>query len=169
MDFLLVILGIICIVVGIIGCIMPVLPGTPISYTGLLLLHFTSFTDFKVSTLVWLGVVAVFVMLLDYIVPIWGTKKFGGSKYGTWGSSIGLVVGILFLPAIGPFGIITVVGGPFLGAYIGEKIGGKDSKIAFRAAFGTFIGFLAGTFLKLTTSVIIAGFFISELIKYLRN
>jgi uncharacterized protein len=169
MDYLFLILGVIFIIVGLIGCILPVIPGTPISYVGLLLLHFTRFAEFEISTLFWLGLTTLIVLLLDYIVPVWGTKKFGGSKYGTWGSGIGLIIGLFFLPAIGPFGIITVLGGPFLGAFIGEKLGGKNTNIAVKSAFGSFIGFLAGTFMKLVTSLIIAGFFVVELIHYFKN
>lgn len=169
MDYLLLILGAICIIVGFIGCILPIVPGTPISYIGLLLLHFSRFAEFEISTLFWLGLLTLIVLMLDYIVPVWGTKKFGGSKYGTWGSGIGLIVGMFFLPAIGPFGIITVLGGPFLGAFIGEKLGGKNSNAALRAAFGSFIGFLAGTFMKLITSLIISVYFVVELVKYFKN
>jgi uncharacterized protein YqgC (DUF456 family) len=105
------------------------------------------------------------VQILDYFVPIWGTKKFGGTKYGVWGSIIGLLVGLLFLPPLGPFGIITILGGPFLGAYIGETMGGSDKKKSLRAAFGTFIGFLAGTFIKFATSITITIFIIVDIIK----
>jgi len=168
MDYLFLGVGIICIVVGIIGCILPVVPGTPISFAGLLLLHFSRFAELNIQTLLWLGILTLFVLVLDYLVPVWGTKKFGGSKYGAWGSGIGLIFGIFFLPALGPFGLITILGGPFVGAYIGEIIGGKSSNVALKAAFGSFIGFLAGTFMKLAVSLLIAGFFITELIKYYR-
>jgi len=111
-----------------------------------------------------LGLFALIVQILDYIVPAWGTKKFGGSKYGTWGSIIGLIAGLFFLPALGPFGIITILGGPFLGALIGEKIAGRDSNTATRAAFGSFIGFLAGTFMKLVCSSVITVYYVKELL-----
>ena len=104
------------------------------------------------------------VQVLDFVVPAWGTKKFGGSRSGTWGSIIGLITGLFFLPALGPFGIFTILGGPFLGAFIGEKIEGKDQDGALRAAFGSFVGFLAGTFMKLVASTIIAVYFFKELL-----
>lgn len=165
MDWLLLVLTIILLITGILGCFLPVLPGPPLSYIGLLIIHFTRFAQFETSTLVVFGVVTVIVQILDYIVPIWGTKKFGGTKYGTWGSIVGLLVGLLFLPPLGPFGIITILGGPFLGAYIGETIGGSDKNKAFKAAFGTFIGFLAGTFIKIVTSITITIIIIVDIIK----
>jgi uncharacterized protein YqgC (DUF456 family) len=166
MDYVLLILAIIVSLLGIIGCVLPVLPGPILNYAGLLMLHFTRFGDVSSGNLLFLALLTVIVQMLDYVVPVWGTKKFGGSRYGTWGSIIGLIAGLFFLPAIGPFGIVTILGGPFVGAYLGEKLAGNDSSTALRAAFGSFIGFLAGTVMKLANSLIILWFFIRELIQY---
>jgi hypothetical protein len=110
-----------------------------------------------------MGVIMVVVSILDYLVPIYGTKKFGGSKRGVWGSTIGLIVGIFILPilgiVIGPFGLLGIILGPFVGAYLGEMTAGKDSESALRAAFGSFIGFLAGTFMKFAYSVVAGVYF----------
>jgi len=169
MDWFLLSLAIILILLGLVGCILPVLPGPPLSFIGLLLIHFTQFASFETSTLVSLGMLALVVQILDYIVPVWGTKKFGGTKYGTWGSIVGLLAGIILLPAlgivIGPFGIIGILAGPFFGALVGEKIGGTESDKAMKAAIGSFIGFLAGTLMKLASSIVITVFFIKELIR----
>ena len=151
-------------IAGFLGCLLPVLPGPPLSYAALVIINFTHYATIEISIFIFLGIITVIVLVLDYVVPVWGTKKFGGSKYGTWGSVIGLIAGLFFLPAIGPFGIITVLGGPFVGALIGEKMAGKDSHTAMRAAFGSFIGFLAGTFMKLVCAGIISFYFIRELI-----
>jgi uncharacterized protein YqgC (DUF456 family) len=106
--------------------------------------------------------------VLDYVVPIYGTKKFGGSKRGVWGSTIGLLVGLFVLPffgiVIGPFGLFGIILGPFLGAYIGEKTGGRDSNTALKAAIGSFIGFLTGTFMKFAYSVVVIVYFFRELL-----
>ncbi len=104
-DYLLLILGILFMIVGIIGCLVPVLPGPPISFLGLIMLHLTRFGHFSNSTLITLGIIAVVVTILDYIVPIWGTRRFGGSKYGTRGATVGLVIGFF----LGPLGIILVL------------------------------------------------------------
>lgn len=154
-DWLLLTLAIVLIIVGIIGCVLPVLPGPPLSFIGMLVLHYTRFAEFERLTLLTFGLLAIVVQILDYIVPAWGTKKFGGTKYGMWGSIIGLIIGLFFVPAIGPFGIITILAGPFLGAFVGEVIAGKENDHALRAAFGSFIGFLAGTFIKFITSIVI--------------
>jgi uncharacterized protein YqgC (DUF456 family) len=163
MDYLLLILALLFLLAGFAGCIIPGLPGPPLSFVALIIIHFTRFADFTSSEFIFLGLLALIVQILDYIVPIWGTKKFGGSKSGAWGAIIGLVAGLFFLPAFGPFGIFTILGGPFLGAYIGEKLEGKDSQKALRAAFGSFIGFLAGTMMKLVVSTVIAVYFIKEI------
>ncbi|MCF8228151.1 MAG: DUF456 family protein [Bacteroidales bacterium] len=163
MDWLLITLGIIALLLGIIGAVLPVLPGPAISYAALILLQFTEEAPFSERFLVVMGLVMGAVTLLDYVVPIYGTKKFGGSKAGIRGSMIGLVIGIVILPllgiVIGPFGILGIILGPFVGAYIAETSTGKDSDRALIAAFGSFVGFLTGTLMKLTYSVIVVFYF----------
>jgi uncharacterized protein YqgC (DUF456 family) len=158
MDFILIGLGIIFMIAGIFGCVLPLLPGPPLNYTGLLLLHLTTAFQFSTRFLVIWGIVTVVVYALDYIIPVWGTKKFGGSKRGVWGSMIGLIAGMFFFP---PFGIII---GPFAGAVIGELTAGKDSKAALKSGFGSFVGFLTGTILKLIASGMMTWYFAKELI-----
>ena len=159
MDYLLIGLGILFLILGILGGVLPVIPGPPLSYTALLLLHFTERYQFSTQFIIIWALVTIVVTALDYIIPVWGTKKFGGSKRGVWGSLIGLLVGIFFLP---PLGIII---GPFVGAVIGEISGGKDNKAALKAGLGSFAGFIAGTLLKLITSGMMAWYFFAEILK----
>lgn len=168
MEYVLVILGIICILIGIIGSILPGLPGPPISYLGLLLLHWTKYGDFSQrSLIIWAGIV-ILVSILDYIVPVWGTKKYGGTKSGVVGSTIGLLVGVILLPLLGiilgPFGLIGILGGPFIGAFIGELSTGRNSDSALRAALGSFAGFVAGTIMKLAVCIVAAIHFFKVLL-----
>jgi len=158
MDYVLIVLGVLLMISGILGCVLPILPGPPLSYLGILLLHLTSRYQFSTKFMIIWAVITVVVYALDYIIPVWGTKKFGGSKRGVWGSVIGLVIGLFFFP---PFGIII---GPFLGAIIGELSSGKDSGSALKSGFGSFIGFLAGTLLKLIASGMMTWYFFKELI-----
>jgi len=137
------------IIVGILGCFLPIIPGPPLSFTGLLVLELASNVNRDLNFYLLWGGITVAVTVLDYVVPVWGTKQFGGSKKGVWGSTIGLIVGLFFLP----FGIII---GPFVGALLGEYADGKKSGPAFKAAFGSFLGFLAGTLLKLIASCVMA-------------
>lgn len=148
LDTLWIALGTIILIIGIIGCILPVIPGQVLSWSSLLILQLTSDPPFTARFIVIWALVTAGVTLLDYYVPIWGTKKLGGSKKGIWGATIGLIVGIFFFP---PFGLIV---GPFVGAYLGEIIDGKDSNTAFRSGLGSFIGFVAGTMMKLAISFI---------------
>lgn len=154
MDIFLLIVGFVFMIIGILGSLLPVLPGPPLSWVGLLLLYLTK----SIANDWWfLGitfVVALLVFILDYIIPAIGTKKFGGSRAGMIGTTIGLIIGII---APIPLGIII---GPFLGALIGELINNADSNKALKAAFGSFLGFLTGTFMKLVLSLIYFWFFI---------
>ena len=156
-DYLLLISGIIFMILGIIGCLVPVLPGPPLSFLGLILLHLSRFGHFDSSTLITLGIIAVVVTIMDYVVPVWGTKRFGGSKYGTRGATVGLVIGLF----LGPMGIII---GPLIGAFVGEMIFKDDTRYALRAGFGSLLGFLTGIGLKLAASFIITFYFVKELI-----
>ncbi len=149
-------------VIGIIGAIIPGIPGPPVSFVGFLLAWLLlDNTDFSYWYLIVTGVLAVIITVLDYYMPIYGTKKFHGTKSGQWGSTIGLIVSIFVLPClgitIGPFGIVGMLIGPFFGALIGELIA-KNRENAWRSAFGSFIGFLFGTFMKLVYCVVIAVF-----------
>ena len=155
MEAVLIIIGLFLIIVGLIGCVIPGIPGAPIAYISLILLQFAEQTPFSwIFMLSWLLIV-IAVTLLDFYVPAWGTKKFGGSRFGSWGSILGLIIG-LFFP---PWGILI---GPFLGAYIGELIGGKHNNEALKAGFGAFIGFVAGTLMKLVVTFMVGFYFISE-------
>ncbi|HNW56915.1 MAG TPA: DUF456 domain-containing protein [Bacteroidales bacterium] len=156
-DYILLILGIILMILGIIGCLVPVLPGPPFSFLGLISLHLTRFGDFTTSTLITLGAIAVVVTILDYIVPVWGTKKFGGSKYGMRGATVGLIIGFF----LGPMGMII---GPLLGAFVGEMIFKDDMNYALKAGFGSLLGFLTGVGLKLAASFVMTFYFVKELI-----
>ncbi len=168
MEYLIYLLSIILIIVGLIGDILPGIPGVPLSYLALILLHFTDKISYTPQMLIITGVLCVVITVLDYVVPIWGTKKFGGTKAGVRGSTIGLIIGVLVLPllgiVIGPFGIIGLLGGPFLGAYIGEKIAGVDDHKAWRSAVGSFIGFVAGTFMKVAYSLVLGFIAIKDIV-----
>ena len=142
MEVALLILAGLCIVIGIIGCIVPGLPGVPVAYAGLWIAQATERVDFSWQMLLIWGIVTVVVSILDYVVPAWGTKQFGGTKYGVWGSMIGVFAGLFF-------GAAGVIIGPLVGAIIGEIICGKELALALRAGWGSFIGLLFGTIIKL--------------------
>ena len=160
MDIILVIISALFIVIGLIGSVLPILPGPPLSWIGLLVLHLTKAVQLSTTLLVVTGIIALIIFILDYIIPAIGTKKFGGSRAGMIGTSIGLVVGLLS-PI--PGGIII---GPFIGAFIGEMMNKNDSKLAFKAAIGSFLGFLASTFLKFIVAVIYLGIYLSTVWEY---
>ena len=144
MDIFLAIVAGLLILAGLVGSVVPVLPGPPLSWLGILLIHFTNYEEYSTSFLIISAFIMVAITVLDYYVPIWGTKKFGGTRSGIIGSTVGLIVGIVFFP---PLGIII---GPFLGAFLGELVVNReDTKKALKSATGSFIGFLLGTGMKL--------------------
>ena len=155
MDYFLLLIGLLCVIIGIIGSILPALPGPPVSWIGILMLYLCKDIATNYWVLIITLLIAIVIGILDYIIPAKGTKYFGGSKYGIWGTNIGLVVGI-FIPI--PFGFLI---GPFLGALVGELIYNSQEKgRALKAATGSFIGFLAGTFMKVLVSLLFFGLFL---------
>jgi uncharacterized protein len=153
MDVVWIVLGVILMLVGLAGCILPFLPGPPLCYLALLIQQLQSEPPYTADFLLtWAGITLV-VTGLDYVIPIYGTKKFGGTKYGMWGCVVGLIAGLW----LGPLGIIF---GPFVGAFLGELIGNAESDHAFRAAVGSFVGFLLGTLLKLIACFVMGWYFI---------
>lgn len=152
MELLILIVGLICCVLGLIGSVLPVLPGLPLSWLGLLLLYLIPEVPMDYWLLgITLGV-TVLLFVLDYVIPAQGTKRFGGSKAGAIGATVGLVIGLFF-----PLGILI---GPFLGALVGELvINQTETDKALKAAFGAFLGFLASTFINGFAALIFLGLF----------
>ena len=146
-------------ILGVIGSFLPVLPGPLTSWIGLLILHSTDAVPMNKAFLIITFCIALIIWILDYIIPVMGTKRFGGSKAGIIGTSIGLIIGLI---APIPGGIII---GPFCGALIGELINKNEFKNAVKAAFGSFLGFLASSFIKFIVAIIYFGFFIIKLFR----
>ena len=135
---------------GFLGTFVPVLPGAPLAWVGLLLAYFSAYNEISILCLVITGAIAVAVSLFDNFLPVIMTNKIGGSRAATIGSTLGLIAGFF----IGPVGIIL---GPFIGALIGELIHSKGNfSNSVKSAWGAFLGFLLGTGIKMIT----VGFFI---------
>ena len=154
MDIILIIIAALFMILGIIGSFLPILPGPLTSWLGLLIIHFTEVVPMNKTFLLVTLAIAIFIWLLDYIIPAIGTKHFGGTRYGMIGTTIGLIIGLL---APIPGGIIIC---PFFGALVGELMNNNDTNTATKAAFGSFIGFLTSTFIKFVVAVIYLGLFI---------
>ena len=141
------ILAVLLGIVGLVGCILPVIPGPPLSWAGLLLLFLTGPEGMTTGFLITWLVVTIVVTVLDYVVPSWVTTKTGGSKTAARGTLVGMVIGLIFFP---PWGMIA---GSFLGALLSEIVfEGRDVAGSLKPAFGSFLGFLLSTGLKLTAS-----------------
>jgi len=155
---LLIVLGLLISLLGLAGCILPVIPGPPLSFIALLILHLAKDGGvFSTSFIILMAALTVAVTLLDYIVPAAGAKKYGASRTGVWGSVLGMVIGILFFP---PWGVFF---GALFGAVLGELITGKETATALRAGWGVFVGNLFGVGLKLAASAVMLFFYIKEM------
>jgi uncharacterized protein YqgC (DUF456 family) len=157
MEIFYMIIGILFIILGLIGCFIPVLPGPPLAYISLLLLQLGPAVPFTFNFMMVMGIIVAIITAIDYFIPALGAKKWGGSRYGIIGALLGVVVGLFIFP---PLGFVIF---PFIGAIMGEIINGANTNKALKAAFGTLIGLIFGTMLKFSVSLIIAYYFFSNL------
>jgi hypothetical protein len=154
----LIILGALLQLLGLVGCVLPYLAGPPFNFIGLILLTVAKDgRQFSLGFMVLLGVLTALTMVLDYVLPLAGTRKYGASKRGFWGAFIGMALGALVLP---PFGLVL---GAFAGAVIGELSTGKDQSKAFRAGWGVFVGVMAAMAVKLVVSGVMTFYFVKAL------
>ena len=161
MDIFLLTIGFLFVMLGLIGSFLPVLPGPLTSWLGLLILYFTSIVPMNYTFLGITLAIAILIWILDYIIPAIGTKRFGGSTYGVYGTTIGLLIG-LFSPI--PFGILL---GAFLGAFIGEMLHDKkNTKRAFKASIGSLLGLITSATIKFTVALVYAVLFFMKVWEY---
>lgn len=157
LDQVILLFGGLLAVAGIIGSVVPILPGPPLSYAGLILLQVSSRHPFTVMFLVTYAIITILVSAVDFIIPVYSAKKYGGSRQGAWGSAAGLLSGLFFFP---PFGIVI---GAVAGAILGELLSGRRGRSALRAAAGSLSGLLVGSLIKVILSVLMAYHFFSNL------
>lgn len=150
-DVLIFLLAFLLLIGGVVGCVLPILPGAPLSYGGLLLLHLTGRADFSTAQLVSWLIIVIVLQVADYVTPILGSKYSGGTDFGNRGCMAGTILGLFFMP----WGIIL---GPFLGAVAGEMLGGRDLPHAIKAGIGSLVGFLLGTLMK----VVVCFYFLAQ-------
>jgi uncharacterized protein YqgC (DUF456 family) len=148
-ETLLIILALVCCIVGLLGSILPALPGAPISYVGLLLLLPCEGAAISTTALWVYGIFLAIVSILDYVAPVWLTNVSGGSKQATRGSVAGLIAGLFFFP---PWGLVV---GPFVGAFIGELMESASKGKALKVAMMSFVGFVLTTGMKIIYSGIL--------------
>ena len=147
MTTLILILAFLFLILGILGSIIPIIPGPPISYLGVLIIHLFTPTEFSNAILWIFGAIVGFVFILDYYLQVWGVKKFGGGKKSSIGVFIGLFIGLFFPP-------IGIIIGPFVGAFLGAIYEIRnDNMRALKVAFGSLLGFISGAFLKIALSI----------------
>lgn len=164
METMLLIAGIVLIVLGILGSVLPVLPGPPVAYAALFLLLWDEQGKLAIDLMDFIlyGAAVVIITLADYYLPVWGTRKFGGTEAGKKGSLWGMILGLFVLT---PFtGALSIVIGPLIGAYVGEKLAGFNHRQAMKSAMGSFMGFAAGVALKIAYCAVVLWKFVSSAI-----
>ncbi|MDR3653857.1 MAG: DUF456 domain-containing protein [Paludibacter sp.] len=157
MDIFLIIVAGIFLIAGLLGCLISKLPGIVLSYLGIIILNFSSIAEYSVHFFIRWGVIIIAIQGLDYIIPNWGDRKFGGSKTGVWGSLLGMLTGMYF----GSYGVIV---GAVIGAFIGELFAGKESNEAIHHAISSFSFFILGTISQLIVAGILLNHYIDKII-----
>ena len=157
MEIFFVSFALVCGAVGLLGAVLPALPGPPVSFLGLLLLLLCSGVEVSTTFIVVSGIIMAVITAVDYILPVWFTQLSGGSKESVRGALAGMLLGLLFMP----WGIII---GPFVGAFAGEYIACKRSGQAFKVASVSFIAFLVTTALKLIYSVVLLFYMVKVIV-----
>ncbi|MHC4134928.1 MAG: DUF456 domain-containing protein [Planctomycetota bacterium] len=159
LSVLLVVLGIVLLAAGLVGCVLPILPGPPIAFLALICVSIDQgWAAYSPLEWVVLGALVAAVTVLDFLVPIVGAKRYGASRTAIWLSVVGMLVGLVMFP---PFGMLV---GAFIGAFLGELMTGKGSSAALGPAWGVFVGTVVGTGLKLAVCGVIAYYFVSALL-----
>ena len=158
-DTLLIVMGALCLLAGLAGCLLPVLPGPPLAYLGLLLLHLTERVAFSRSRLLAGLALVALAWALDAVIPALGAKRWGGTRWGIWGCFAGAFAGLFIVPPVG------FVLGSFIVAITGELLGGKQGADAFLAGIGTLMGFLLGTVIKIALCGVFVYWFIAALLR----
>lgn len=159
MDIVLIILGIILSLAGLAGCIVPGLPGPPLNFIGLLLIHWAC-PAFTATFLVTWGILTVLVVVLDYMLPVWTAKKFGATRQGIVGSVAGMLIGLFFTP-------IGMIAGLIVGAMVGDMMAGRSHSEAARSGIATFFGTLFSIGLKLVISGILFFYAVKAVVQQL--
>ena len=153
----LLIVGVLFAIVGLACCILPIIPGPPVSFLALLIISYArDWEAFSATFLIVAACLTVVVTLFDYIIPAGAARKYGASGLGMWGAIIGMLVAVFVFP---PWGMIF---GAVAGAFSGEVIAGKKWKNALRACWGVLVGNLLGMGIKLAFCGAILFFCIKE-------
>ena len=157
MDFFIVSFALVCGAVGLLGAVLPALPGPPISFLGVVALMFCADTEISVTFLVVTGVIMLVITAVDYVLPVWFTQLSGGSRESVRGALVGMVIGLLFMP-------VGIIIGPFIGAFLGEYAACRRSGKAFKVASLSFVAFIVTTALKLVYSAVIFFYIVKAIV-----
>lgn len=157
-EIIFLIFAIVFSLLGLVGSVLPVLPGAGLNFIAIVILYFLKPGLISVSALVFFGILTLLAVFSDYILPAAGAKKFGASKYGILGLIVGMVLGFMM------FSFIGMMVGAAAGAIFGELIGGKSSEKAMRSGFAAIWGLAISAMIKFSISLIMAIYFFIKLV-----
>ena len=150
------VLAVLIMVAGLVGTVVPALPGVPMVFAGMLLLAWsTGFEPIGPGTLGILGVLTAVSILIDFLAASLGAKRLGASKRAFWGATLGAVVGLFF-------GLPGIILGPFVGAVSAELSAGRGAVQAGRSGYGAWIGLVLGTAAKLSIAFLMLGIVLTK-------
>ncbi|MBT8378436.1 MAG: DUF456 domain-containing protein [Ignavibacteria bacterium] len=161
LEIILISFGLVIAIVGLIGCIVPGIPGPPLNLVSLVLLEISTGGTYSLSFYIIWGLITIATIVLDYVFPVFSAKKFKASNYGIWGSVIGMILGIIFFP---PFGMVL---GLLVGAIVGELVAGKKGIEATKVGLVTFFSSMLMIVFKFAVSAMMTYYFIKAAIDYL--
>ena len=154
----LIVIGLILTILGVIGSVLPAMPGPVLSFAGVFLLFLSrDFQDLSLAILFSFGLVMIALIVIDYLAPILGAKFAGASRRGLWGAVAGALLGIVFFP---PLGIFL---GALLGAFLGEYSGKKNASKSAKAALGVILGSVAVLILQALYSLTALAYFVYQI------
>jgi uncharacterized protein YqgC (DUF456 family) len=148
MEIFIIFLSILFCIIGLIGSFTPIVPAPLTCWVSFLILKLSGVIYISNFFIIFTFMISISIFLIDFLLPSIGAKKFGGSKKGIFGCTIGLILGFVFL------GIIGSLFGSIIGAFIGESINKSDLKSRLNASIGAFIAFITGVFLKFSVSIV---------------
>jgi uncharacterized protein YqgC (DUF456 family) len=168
MEFILIGIGIILLLLGYLGILLPIIPSTPLGFAALLLLHFSKIHVFSSSSLIFYTVLSIVLLLSDYFLPAVGAKKYGATKYGMIGATIGGFLPLLIFPISGLFAIPLIIVGTYIGAFVAEYMH-QSKDLAHKAAIGSLIGFVWTFLFKFIGMILFTASFIMALFCHYKN
>lgn len=155
------IVSLVVMAIGLVSIIVPFLPGTLVIWLGIMIYGLgTNFTVINLQLLMTVSILAIGTIFLDYVMAIWGHRKYHGSLWGICGAVLGGFIGSMFGNFLG------FVLGPILGAVLFEILRGRDNIFSIKTERFTIVGYIGGMLVKFSVSIAMIGLFLWQLAQH---